>query len=104
MTKHSEMYSKDNELINLPWKLVIHDSGDSIYYLDGVVDSLYGVAPAIQSKIGNKYCFIWFKQGKLHRDNGPAYMFDNIREYWLDGKQYSYEDWDLITSHSDHYP
>lgn len=29
----------------------------------------------------------WYKEGKFHRDNGPAIEWDNgFREWWLEGK------------------
>ncbi len=84
------------------YEIVKHDSGDVITYLNDQVHSYDPNEPAVTTALGT---LIFFKHGKLHRDCGPAYFGPHgLVEYWLDGKQYSYEDWDLITNHSDHYP
>lgn len=82
---------------------VFHDNGDVVTYRNGLVHSWEDYEPAVITKDG---FFIFFKDGKIHRERGPAFFnpVGKLCEYWLDGVQYSYEKWDLITNHSDHYP
>jgi hypothetical protein len=36
----------------------------------------------------------WFKDGVLHREDGPAIVYDDVDvRYFLNGIQYSFEDW-----------
>ncbi len=84
--------------------IVTFDTGDRITYNQdtGQVHSFETYEPAV---ITTNNVMIFFKEGKLHRTTGPAYFGpNNLVEYWLDGKQYTHEEWDLITNHSDHYP
>jgi hypothetical protein len=39
---------------------------------------------------GNKW---WLLNGKLHRIDGPAAEEDGTKEWWLNNKRYSYEEW-----------
>lgn len=74
-----------------------YDTGLPDSYVDGL-----GYEPSVSTNDGY---LIWHKQGKLHRLNGAAFFGPKGQvEYWIDGVQYSYADWDLITNHSDHYP
>ena len=50
--------------------------------------------PVIDSN-GTKY---WFnKQGQRHREDGPAVVWsDGCKEWWLNGKQYTEEEYVMI--------
>lgn len=74
-----------------------YDTGLPDSYVDGV-----DYEPSI---VTNNGYLMWHKQGKLHRLNGPAVFGPTNRvEYWIDGVQFSKEDWNNITNHDDHYP
>jgi hypothetical protein len=48
--------------------------------------------PAIERHNGYK---AWYKNGKRHREDGPARIFsDDDVEYWLNGKEYSKEEYE----------
>jgi len=37
---------------------------------------------------------VWYYEGKLHRENGPAWEYaDGDTEWWLNNKLYSEEEW-----------
>ena len=41
----------------------------------------------------------WFKNGKFHREDGPARELANgDKEYWLNDKHYSYTEWYAIVN------
>jgi hypothetical protein len=41
----------------------------------------------------------WYKDGKHHREDGPAIIYSDGRQYWyLNGKEYSEEKWKNVTS------
>lgn len=65
------------------WIINYLDTGDMITYLNGKVHSRND-SPAISTLDGYD---IWFFEGKLHRDNGPALMNyrKNIKEWWTHG-------------------
>lgn len=89
------MLDNYNQIIKVEFK-----TGDTIYYLDGLVHNEH--LPAI---ITNDGLLLFFKHGKLHNESGPAYFGPRgLVEYWLEDIQYNYEEWDSITNHSDHYP
>ena len=47
--------------------------------------------PAAEWASGNKY---WHQNDKLHRTDGPAIEFSNgSKEWWLYGKNYSFSEW-----------
>lgn len=68
----------------------MHDTGDKITYVNGLVHSIDG-EPAVRCRF-DSYMF-WFEYGKLHRAKGPAAISSNGYEYWLYGEQLSYEKW-----------
>jgi hypothetical protein len=42
-------------------------------------------------QFGNKW---WWLNGKIHREDGPAYECISGRKYWcLNGKYYHFEEW-----------
>lgn len=59
---------------------------------NGVWHSYNGEPSLIMPK-GTKY---WHKHGKLHNENGPAYINTiGEKEYYLEDKKYSKEDWEM---------
>ena len=62
------------------------------YYVNGQLHRADG--PAIEYANGDKEYWV---NGSLHRTDGPAIETKNEHhynnEYWLCGKEYSYEDW-----------
>lgn len=94
---------------------VVHDTGDIITYDydTGEVHSFpptlptFGFEePAIRCCDGPNYYEIYFKQGKLHREEGPAfnkYGPYSQFEYWLDGVKLTPKEWVLKTSKSFRY-
>lgn len=67
------------------WIINYHDTGDMITYLNGMVHSRND-SPAI---VTNNGCSMWFFEGKLHRDVGPAFInySTGIKEWWTHGVQ-----------------
>jgi hypothetical protein len=54
----------------------------------GIVEYLYGTKE-------------WFKEGKLHRENGPAIEYANgYKEWWIEGIEYSREKFKTLTDTS----
>lgn len=71
-----------------------YDTGLVHSFIERVIfnESIY--APAVLSNKGDS---IYFKQGRIHNDAGPAFIGRNDRlEYWLDGVEYSYDQWDKL--------
>lgn len=68
----------------------VHDDGSKEWYINGKHHRLDG--PAVIYTYGRKE---WYVNGKRHRLDGPAIDDPNIvyRQYWIDGVQYSYNDW-----------
>lgn len=57
--------------------------------------------PAVETTTGVRVS-LWYREGKLHREDGPAVENRNIRdgsgdEWYLDGKQYTAEEFFSIT-------
>jgi len=51
--------------------------------------------PAIIWKDGSMF---WYKNGKLHRENGPASQYANGTNYWwVNGKQVSEDEFNAIS-------
>lgn len=54
---------------------IAHYTNDQLHSIDD--------APAIIYSNGDKY---WYKEGKRHRENGPAFItFPGYREYYYNG-------------------
>ena len=52
--------------------------------------------PAINYANGDKY---WYKEGKRHREDGPAVEYpDGEIQYWLNDEYYSYTEWYAIVN------
>lgn len=65
--------------------VLCYDTGDTLRYKNNVLHSVK--KPAVETKDGHK---IWFKEGILHRDDGPAHTGpNNIEEYWINGVRVS---------------
>lgn len=66
------------------WLTIEYDTGDTITYYNGIVNSRDG-APAIITNNGYR---LWFENGKLHNIAGPAVIDPHgEREFWVEGKQ-----------------
>ena len=64
-----------------------HSSGDKRWFKEGKLHREGG--PAIEFVDGEKR---WFKEGKLHREDGPAIEWaDGYKEFWLKDVSYSSE-------------
>jgi hypothetical protein len=61
-----------------------YSNGDKCWYKNGKLHRDGG--PAIERSNGNK---AWYKGGDLHREDGPAIEFsDREVEYWVNGVRY----------------
>ena len=100
-------YTKDNpklvkdifnfKKINTFTGVVINERKDIVYYLNGKLHREDG--PAIEFANGNKE---WFLNGEYHRENGPAVEHINgIEKWYLNGK-YHREDGPAIISKTWH--
>ena len=70
------------------YQTICRNKNETVYYLNGKVHREDG--PAIEYNDGYKY---WWINGKRHRDGGPAVEYPNgYKEWWLDGKIYSKEE------------
>lgn len=95
-------------------KLVVHfDTADTITYdydtgkvhsfneIDPWGDVIISAAVVSNAPPAKRY-LMWFNQGQLHREKGPALIGPGGRvEYWLEGKQVSEEAWELLTGNRD---
>ena len=80
----------EEEFYNLPKKqqtgCVIYSDRSKDWYKEGKPHRDDG--PAREYANGNKF---WFKEGKLHRDNGPAVEYvDGTKVYYLNNIKCSY--------------
>ena len=66
--------------------------GDVYHLKNGRPHRLDG--PAIEYSDGGKD---WYKNGKLHRLDGPASTFEEDEYYFINGKEYSYEEWKILS-------
>ena len=63
--------------------------GSEMWYKNGLLHREEG--PAVIYSDGIKE---WRKEGELHREEGPAIInWDGIKEYWLNGKRLSKDEW-----------
>ena len=65
--------------------------GSEFWHFDNQPHRING--PAISYNDGGTY---WYIHGKRHRIDGPAIEDSNGNKYYLNGKEYSYEDWDRV--------
>ncbi len=83
MTKHIKAEWYMNEH-NLPDGSYINRSGSVGYIKNGKRHRDDG--PAIECANGDKW---WYKSGELHREDGPAIEHANgDKEWWIDGKRH----------------
>ena len=69
----------------------ISDDGNKYWYLNGKLHRTDG--PAIEYSNGDKS---WYINGKLHRTDGPAFEWFNSKGWWLNGEEYSEEEFDMV--------
>ena len=76
----------------MEYTVKVDKKGTVRYYKPGT-DVLHREdGPAEVYENGGEY---WYKEGELHREDGPAIMFPDGRQYWcIDGKQLSREEFD----------
>lgn len=68
--------------------------GDKFWYKDGNLHREDG--PAAVYSYGAE---IWYKEGEIHREDGPAIKLSNGRtQYRLNSKHYSYNEWYAIVN------
>ena len=66
-----------------------YEDGTKWWYKDGNLHRLDG--PAFEGVDGSK---AWFKNDGLHREDGPAVERpDGDKAWWLNGEDYSFDDW-----------
>jgi hypothetical protein len=75
------------------WEIIEHDTGDEITYLNGRVSSYKDFFPAIRCNDGT---YMFFENGVLHREFGPAVLSKRGNEWWYRGSQYSLEEYNKI--------
>jgi hypothetical protein len=64
---------------------VVHPDGATVWYTDGIVHRDNG--PAIERADGTRE---WYAQGVRHCDNGPAFISaDGERRWFHHGKEYT---------------
>jgi hypothetical protein len=62
----------------------IGDDGSKVWYLDGKLHREDG--PAVEYANGDKF---WFRDGKCHREDGPACEWaDGTKQWYRDGKRH----------------
>ena len=73
--------------------LFLLDTGDKFWFKEGKRHRLDG--PAFEPMTGNKF---WYKEGKRHRLDGPAIEYsDGSKSWWIEGKQYTEEEWKRLS-------
>ena len=69
-------------------------NGSKFYYSDKKMTCLHREdGPATEYASGTKE---WFINGELHREDGPAIDWFGYKEYWVDGKEYTEEEFNEI--------
>jgi len=67
---------------NITYDINIHDNYNKIWYLNGKIHREDG--PACECVNGDKF---WYKNGKMHREDGPAVEYaSGIKYYWYNGE------------------
>lgn len=63
--------------------------GDEYWYKDGFIHREDG--PAVIYSDGSKF---WYKHSLFHREDGPARIWGNgDKEWWINGKSHTKEEW-----------
>ncbi len=91
MTEHAKAEWDDNIIQNLPDGSYV-DRNDSVCYTkNGKFHREDG--PAIEYYNGDK---CWYRNGEIHREDGPSIEFSNGRKFWFVGGEWcakeSYEE------------
>ena len=58
-----------------------YDNGDKFWYKNEKLHRENG--PARDYADGDKF---WYKNGKCHRDGGPAHEYNGNKDYWYNGQ------------------
>ena len=67
----------------IEYKVRVYDTGDKLWYLNGKLHREDG--PAVERSNGHKE---WFINGELHREDGPAIEYvDGTKKWWINGKR-----------------
>ena len=65
------------------------ESGMDVWYLNGLIHREDG--PAVIWDDGTK---MWYKRSRLHREDGPAVVYDDgEKEWWIEAVNLSKEEW-----------
>jgi len=69
--------------------LIVSKYGTKRWYRDGRCHRDDG--PAVEYPDGTKF---WYHNGLYHRTDGPAVEYpDGLREWWIDGVVYTFSEW-----------
>lgn len=70
---------------------VLQELYANYYYFNETCSTLHRVdGPAIEFKSGEEH---WYLLGEHHRNDGPAITFNGIKQWWLNGKQYTEDEY-----------
>ena len=71
-----------------PIYIKIDEYGSRYYYSDAAMKTLHRTdGPAIER--ANPEDKLWYVNGKIHRDEGPAFVgADGTKEWWLNGQRH----------------
>lgn len=79
--------NKLKEEKELPVYKVVNENNRTIYYKDGKFHREDGPAVIYKNDHHKDYHELWYKDGKLHRENGPAVVYPNeVQKWYKDGK------------------
>jgi len=93
LTKIVGFYNKD-----VGKKCIMYINKDNIYHRKNKPALItYFDSDDWKDGIYKYYAIFYFYNGKLHREDGPAYIQPTYshRDYWLYGKKYSKELWEI---------
>lgn len=77
---HDDIKEDDDDDYVAPSSLEKHNTGDEIWYKNGVKHRDNG--PATTYEFG---CKEWWQRGKLHREDGPAVKYGDYEDWRIDG-------------------
>ena len=77
---------------------IISSTGTQSWYKDGKLHRENG--PAVILTNGSQF---WYKDGKLHRENGPAIIYSDGKQYWFQNDKLHREDGPAVNSPIDEY-
>ena len=87
-TKYSdrtEWHNEAGELHREDGPAIEWEDVSKSYYINGKPHRTDG--PAVEWADGYKSYYI---NGKRHRTDGPAIVWEDVKEYWVEGKEYNY--------------